>query len=223
MATSPAKTSPVDLPAPLVPVAEPARSTAAVRAERQPAPAAKRARGRAAAAKPAEAAPAAQGVAVESVESVGRVAPEGKRVARKSGAAAKVVAPVLRKPVRKVMAAASGDGSAGAGEAKALASAKVTKPEASRKRDKLVRDSFTMPKGEYALLADLKQRAATLARPAKKSELLRAGVKALAGMGDTAFLAALYDVPALKTGRPSAQDALSNKTKAGKAGERRGS
>jgi hypothetical protein len=80
-----------------------------------------------------------------------------------------------------------------------------------------------MPKGEYALLADLKQRATTLARPAKKSELLRAGIKALAAMGDTAFLAALYDVPALKTGRPAAQDLPSHKPKAGKAGARRGS
>jgi hypothetical protein len=50
---------------------------------------------------------------------------------------------------------------------------------------------------------DLKQRATKLAFPIKKSELLRAGIKALAAMTDQAFLAALQDVPAIKTGRPS--------------------
>jgi len=70
------------------------------------------------------------------------------------------------------------------------------------KRQKLVRDSFTIPKNEYAALGELKQRAARLARPAKKSELLRAGVAALAAMSDRAFLAALGAVPSLKTGRP---------------------
>ncbi len=69
-------------------------------------------------------------------------------------------------------------------------------------RTKLVRDSFTIPKGEYLVLTGLKERAAHLRRPTKKSELLRAGVAALAGMNDRAFLAALSKVPTLKTGRP---------------------
>ncbi|HEX2010600.1 MAG TPA: hypothetical protein VJN44_06645, partial [Roseateles sp.] len=49
---------------------------------------------------------------------------------------------------------------------------------------KLVRDSFTMPADEYAALGALKQRALASAHPAKKSELLRAGVKLLAGLSD---------------------------------------
>lgn len=77
----------------------------------------------------------------------------------------------------------------------------ATKP-AKEKKPKLVRDSFTIPKAEYAVLDELKQRAAKLARPAKKSELLRAGIKALAAMDKAAFAAALGDVPAIKTGRP---------------------
>lgn len=77
--------------------------------------------------------------------------------------------------------------------------------EDAGKREKLVRDSFTMPKAEYAALGELKQRTIGLARPAKKGELLRAGVKALAAMDDKALLAALQGVPALKTGRPSAK------------------
>ena len=70
------------------------------------------------------------------------------------------------------------------------------------KRAKLVRDSFTMPKAEYAVIEQLKRRATALAHPAKKSELLRAGVKALNALSDAALLAALQAVPTIKTGRP---------------------
>ncbi|WP_296491904.1 hypothetical protein [Rhodoferax sp.] len=37
----------------------------------------------------------------------------------------------------------------------------------------------------------------------KKSELIRAGIKALAAMSDANFLKALLAVPAIKTGRPA--------------------
>lgn len=71
------------------------------------------------------------------------------------------------------------------------------------KKPKLVRDSFTIPKAEYAVIDILKQRAARLGKPAKKSELLRAGVKALEAMADPAFLACVASVPSIKTGRPA--------------------
>jgi len=71
------------------------------------------------------------------------------------------------------------------------------------KKPKMVRDSFTFPKAEYAVLDALKLRAAKLGRPVKKTELLRAGVKAIAAMHDTALLAILQAVPSLKTGRPA--------------------
>jgi len=74
---------------------------------------------------------------------------------------------------------------------------------AKAKKPKLVRDSFTIPKSEYAVLDALKQRAAKAGLPAKKSEVLRAGVKALAAMSEAAFAAAMGAVPALKTGRPA--------------------
>jgi hypothetical protein len=76
---------------------------------------------------------------------------------------------------------------------------KVEKP----KKPKLVRDSFTIPKLEYVVLEALKQRATKLTRSVKKSELLRAGIKALAALSDAAFLSALDKVPAIKTGRPA--------------------
>ena len=69
-------------------------------------------------------------------------------------------------------------------------------------KPKLVRDSFTMPKAEYTVIEQLKRRASVLERPAKKSELLRAGIKALNALSDAALLAALQAVPTIKTGRP---------------------
>ncbi|HAL40434.1 MAG TPA: hypothetical protein DCP03_21000 [Polaromonas sp.] len=77
-----------------------------------------------------------------------------------------------------------------------------TKKTIKVKKPKLVRDRFTIPKTEYAVLDELKQRADKLAHPVKKSELLRAGVKALAAMPDGAFLSALNVVPSIKPGRP---------------------
>jgi hypothetical protein len=71
------------------------------------------------------------------------------------------------------------------------------------KKPKLVRDSFTIPKVEYTVLEDLKHRAAHLSSPAKKSELIRAGIMALAAMSNAEFLVALKAVPAIKTGRPA--------------------
>ena len=78
---------------------------------------------------------------------------------------------------------------------------KVSKAEKPIK-PKLVRDSFTIPKAEYLVIEALKLRASKLTRSVKKSELLRAGIKALAAMSDAAFLSALEKVPAIKTGRP---------------------
>ena len=72
------------------------------------------------------------------------------------------------------------------------------------KKPKMIRDSFTIPKTEYVVIDALKERAGKLSLAAKKSELLRAGVKALADMSDAAFLAALTAVPTIKTGRPAA-------------------
>lgn len=81
-------------------------------------------------------------------------------------------------------------------------------PEAAsgKKRDKLVRDGFTIPKSEYAALAELKQRSAKLGHAAKKSELLRAGLQALAGLNDSALKAALDALAPLKPGRPKKGD-----------------
>ena len=76
------------------------------------------------------------------------------------------------------------------------------KPE-KVKKPKMIRDSFTMPKAEFAVIDALKSRAANLKKPAKKTELIRAGIKALAAMTDVAFASAIAAVPSLKTGHPA--------------------
>jgi hypothetical protein len=76
----------------------------------------------------------------------------------------------------------------------------------SPKKPKLVRDSFTIPKTEFAAIDTLKTRAITLGTSVKKSELLRAGLMALQGLSDMAYKAALSAVPTLKTGRPTAEN-----------------
>ena len=79
---------------------------------------------------------------------------------------------------------------------------KTEKP-AKVKKPKLVRDSFTIPKDEYEVIDALKVRGGKLGQAVKKSELLRAGIKALAAMSDIQFKAALIKVPTIKTGRPT--------------------
>ena len=95
--------------------------------------------------------------------------------------------------------------------ARATKSVKATPPATSvpdvKLKHKLVRDSFTIPKDEYLVLQGLKERAADLKRPIKKSELLRAGVAVLSGLADGPFLKALAVVISLKTGRPKAEPA----------------
>lgn len=69
-------------------------------------------------------------------------------------------------------------------------------------RPKLVRDSFTMPESDFALIDLLKARALGARRAAKKSELLRAGLQALAALDAKALAQALDRLETVKTGRP---------------------
>jgi hypothetical protein len=124
---------------------------------------------------------------------VARKSPAAKSPAAKSPAAKKpalkkttvtktaVKKPIVKKPTAKPV--------------------KVAKP-AKVKKPKLVRDSFTIPKDEYVVIDALKTRAGKLGQAIKKSELLRAGIKALAAMSDIQYKAALSNVPTIKTGRP---------------------
>lgn len=137
-------------------------------------------------------------------------APSAKAPARKAApkpAVSKVATPKVpaaKKPAAKAPATkrtASKAIVAKPAAAKPVA-AKPTKVEAKPKKPKLVRDSFTIPKDEYAGIDTLKERSVALGRPAKKSELLRAGLMALLAMSPNALHAALEAVPTIKTGRP---------------------
>jgi hypothetical protein len=71
------------------------------------------------------------------------------------------------------------------------------------KKDKVVRDSFTMPKSDYAKIAELKQRCLEAGVSVKKSELLRAGLALLAAASAKQLLAAVSELDTVKTGRPA--------------------
>jgi hypothetical protein len=117
-------------------------------------------------------------------------------------------APAKSKPVAK-RALASGPHGAPetlAKKTKPAQSAKADKgskaPKAPKLRQKAVRDSFTMPEADFSLVATLKARALAGKRETKKSELLRAGLQALAAMDGPTLLAALQALEPVKTGRP---------------------
>lgn len=72
----------------------------------------------------------------------------------------------------------------------------------AKQRAKMVRDGFTMPAEDFALIAALKERALAARRGAKKSELLRAGLQALMALDGPTLVAALERLAPLKVGRP---------------------
>lgn len=67
---------------------------------------------------------------------------------------------------------------------------------------KVVRDSFTMPQSEYQKIADIKESCLKAGLHVKKSEVLRAGLKALAALNAAQLKRALAGLEKIKTGRP---------------------
>ena len=131
---------------------------------------------------------------------VSQTSPAAAALATKPKAKASAKNPVAKKTMAAVRKPATD--AASAAPVKPVLKTIVSKP-LKAKKTKLVRDSFTIPKPEYLVLEELKARAVSLANPVKKTELLRAGIKALAAMADASFLAALKAVPVIKTGRPT--------------------
>lgn len=122
-------------------------------------------------------------------------ATKASTTATKPVAAAPKTAPtaIAKKPVVKVKP-----------EVKAKPAEAQAKKEEKEKAPKLKmeRDSFTMPKAEYAQIYILKDKLIKLGQPAKKSELLRAGLMLLSAMDDEKLKATMAKIPAIKTGRP---------------------
>jgi hypothetical protein len=88
------------------------------------------------------------------------------------------------------------------GVAKAASAGPKSKSPETKGRQKLVRDGFTMPAGDFALIARLKQTAVEAKRETKKSELLRAGLHVLASLDAKALVATLNALEPIKVGRP---------------------
>lgn len=136
--------------------------------------------------------------AVKAKASSGRTAAAKTAVAKKSTKSAGPATPATAVKVARKAARA------------VAAPVKVTRtkpapalvPAPAPARPRLVRDSFTMPEQEYAVLGTVKQACLKAGFEVKKSELLRVGV-ALLGRLDVADLrAVLASLPQLKTGRP---------------------
>lgn len=85
---------------------------------------------------------------------------------------------------------------------KAPAPKPAAKSLVKKAKQKLIRDSFTMPSSDFALIDQLKTRAIGFKRPVKKSELLRAGLQALASLSDAKLKSLLDGLTPLKPGRP---------------------
>ncbi|HJV49940.1 MAG TPA: hypothetical protein VJ652_00660 [Noviherbaspirillum sp.] len=96
-----------------------------------------------------------------------------------------------KKPVKAATKAAT----------KAAAKAEPAAKEKAKKI-KLVRDSFTMPESEYAVLGEVKKACLKAGIAVKKSELLRVGVALLRQLDTGKLQEVLAGLPALKAGRP---------------------
>ena len=86
-------------------------------------------------------------------------------------------------------------------EAPAAASTTAEAKDKLRK-GKLVRDSFTMPEQEYAVLGQVKKACIKAGFEIKKSELLRIGVALISQLDMATLQRVLDSLPTLKTGRP---------------------
>ena len=107
-----------------------------------------------------------------------------------------------RTPAKKVPVAAARKPLATASKTVAPAAAKDADKRPPKLRARLVRDSFTMPESDFALIAALKLRTLAAQREAKKSELLRAGLHVLMALDSATLLGALGRLQPLKVGRP---------------------
>ena len=125
-----------------------------------------------------------------------------RRTVRVTASKAVPAKPLVRKPATKVAAKKVAAPKAVSPIKTAAPVAKV-KAVAAPKKVKLVRDSFSFPEHEHAMLTDLKKRARKLGQEFKKSEILRAGIAHLTGMADSALLVLLSKVERVKTGRPA--------------------
>lgn len=88
------------------------------------------------------------------------------------------------------------------GEASEMSGKKPKKEKKNDAKPKVVRDSFTMPQPDYELISALKEKALKAGLHVKKSELLRAGLRALDAFTAAQLKRAVAGLEKIKTGRP---------------------
>lgn len=71
------------------------------------------------------------------------------------------------------------------------------------KKEKVIRDSFTLPSDDYELIATIRQRCLKSAVNATKSEVIRAGLHILQSLSDEELIRAIESLEKVKTGRPA--------------------
>ncbi len=82
------------------------------------------------------------------------------------------------------------------------ASVVISEVKEKVKKAKLIRDSFTMPEMEYAVLGEVKKNCLKAGFEVKKSELLRIGVVLIRDLDLAALKSAVGALSPLKPGRP---------------------
>lgn len=111
-----------------------------------------------------------------------------KKATVKKSAIAKPAAKTAVKETAKILA----------GESLKQAAKKAKKNH----KEKVVRDSFTMPQSEYQKIAEIKESCLKAGMHVKKSEVLRAGLKALCEKNDAQLKLSLRSLEKIQTGRP---------------------
>ncbi len=71
------------------------------------------------------------------------------------------------------------------------------------KKERVIRDSFTLPSGDYDLIAAIRQRCLSSAVNVTKSEVIRAGLHALMEMPEEDLIRLVGSLEKVKTGRPT--------------------
>ena len=148
--------------------------------------------------KPAAGATPKKAPAARKPAAVKKAAPAKKPVAAKKPAAKTAIKPKAPKAATALKPVKAAKPAKAAKPTDAVAAPKI-------KKSKLVRDSFSMPEPEYAVLGSVKKACLKAGVEVKKSELLRIGVALISKMDVTGLKAVLATLPPLKAGRPKSK------------------
>jgi len=75
-------------------------------------------------------------------------------------------------------------------------------PKPKSEKPKVIRDSFTLPEGDYKLITTIREKCLKFGFDANKGEIVRAGLRILAELKADELRKAVESVERVKTGRP---------------------